>query len=120
MSSTRLVYSTDPKDSINCAKCKKHKDDCICVPEDSVADSKFTVIFRLEKNGRGGKTVTVLDGLPRNETFLKDLTKELKNKCGTGGTYNLGPKSGLIEIQGDSRDKIKKILEQKKIKFKGM
>lgn len=120
MSSTRLVYSTDPKDSINCAKCKKHKDDCICIQEDTVADSKFTVIFRLEKNGRGGKTVTVLDGLPRNDAFLKDLTKELKAKCGTGGTYVLGPKSGLIEIQGDTRDKIKKILELKKIKFKGM
>ncbi|MFS4458740.1 translation initiation factor [Bdellovibrio sp. HCB2-146] len=120
MSSTRLVFSTDPKDMIQCPKCKKHKDDCICVPEDAVGENKFTVIFRLEKNGRGGKTVTILDGFPRNEAYLKDLTKELKAKCGTGGTFEIGAKAGMIEIQGDKRDQLKKILELKKIKFKGM
>lgn len=80
----------------------------------------FTVVFRLEKNGRGGKTVTVMEGFPRNETYLKTLAKELKAKCGVGGTHTLGPKSGIIEIQGDKRDKLKQILDSKKIKFKGV
>lgn len=77
-------------------------------------------IFRLEKAARGGKTVTVIDGLPKIEIFLKDLSKELKAKCGVGGTYSTSGKEGLIEIQGDKRDQIKKIFETKGIKFKGM
>ena len=77
-------------------------------------------IFRLEKNGRGGKTVTVIDNLPKLEVFLKDLTKELKNKCGSGGTYSLEGKEGLIEIQGDKRVQIKQIFDKKGFKYKGM
>ena len=115
----RLVYSTDPKDQVRCPTCQKLKDECRCIQQES-ADKKFTVVFRLEKNGRGGKTVTVLDQLPRNEALLKDLCKELKAKCGTGGSHHLGDKLGVIEIQGDKREQIKKIFTQKGIPFKGM
>lgn len=118
-SNNRLVYSTDPKDQVHCDRCKEFKADCKCAPEVSLSAS-FTVVFRLEKNGRGGKTVTVLDGFPRHETYLKELTKELKAKCGSGGTYVLKPSGGLIEIQGDKREPLKKILSDKKIKFKGV
>lgn len=93
---------------------------CSCQPAQEVSVSKFTVIFRLEKSGRGGKTVTVLDGFPKNENYLKELTKELKSKCGVGGTYLLSASSGIIEIQGDKREALKKILDAKKIRFKGM
>lgn len=117
---TRLVYSTDPKDNQVCPRCKKLQRECRCPSANEPIGAAFTVIFRLEKGGRGGKTVTVLDGLPKNETFLKELTKELKSRCGTGGTYLLEGKSGIIEIQGDKRDAIKKILDAKKIRFKGM
>ena len=113
MKNTRLVYSTDPKD-IALMEAEKNP------PQESVTARKFVVIFRLEKNGRGGKTVTVLDGLPKNEIFLKDLTKEIKAKCGVGGTYSMAGKEGLIEIQGDKRDQIKKLLEAKQIKYKGV
>ena len=82
--------------------------------------AKLMVIFRLEKNGRGGKTVTILSSLPKNEPFLSELTKELKSKCGTGGTYKTLDGMAEIEIQGDQRDKIKKILDTKGIKYKGM
>jgi translation initiation factor 1 (eIF-1/SUI1) len=40
----------------------------------------------MEKKRRGGKTVTVVDGLPQNAAFLKDLCQNLKPACGTGGT----------------------------------
>lgn len=120
MKNTRLVYSTDPKDNVVCSNCKKLQDECCCVAQEEVKEGAFTVVFRLEKNGRGGKTVTVMDGFPRNEVFLTTLTKEFKAKCGVGGTFNLGPKSGVIEIQGDTRDKLKKILETKRIKYKGV
>jgi translation initiation factor 1 len=120
MSKSRLVYSTDPRDNVVCPKCRKKAFECRCIREDAVEINKVMAVFRLEKNGRGGKIVTVLDQLPRNDQFLKDLTKELKNKCGTGGTYVISDKSGLVEIQGDKREQIKKILEAKGIKFKGM
>lgn len=120
MSNTRLVFSTDPKDQVNCPECRKLKADCVCRPTEAVQEGKFTVIFRIEKGGRGGKTVTVMDGFPRNEDYLKTLTKELKAKCGVGGTHILGEKSGLIEIQGDKRDQLKKILESKGLKYKGV
>jgi translation initiation factor 1 len=114
------VYSTDPKDNVTCHKCKKLQDECTCIEQEHVKEGAFTVIFRLEKNGRGGKTVTVMEGFPRNEEFLTTLTKELNAKCGVGGTFTLGAKTGVIEIQGDTRDKLKKILEIKRIKFKGV
>ncbi|MEK2643869.1 translation initiation factor [Bdellovibrio sp. BCCA] len=120
MKNTRLVFSTDPKDNIKCHQCKELMAECRCRPEDSVKEGQFTVIFRLEKGGRGGKTVTVMDGFPRNEDYLKTLAKELKAKCGVGGTHILSEKSGIIEIQGDKRDQLKKILDGKHIKYKGV
>lgn len=118
-SNYKPVFSTDPKDRIHCEKCKKHIEECKCPKLNSLVDlKKVTVNFRLESNGRGGKTVTVLDDLPMNEPFLKELTKELKTKCGTGGTYKMEQK-GRIEIQGDKRVAIKAILDSKQIKYKG-
>lgn len=80
----------------------------------------WVAIFRIEKSGRGGKTVTVIDGLPKQEIFLRDLCKELKNRCGSGGTYLLEKKDGIIEIQGDKREQIKALFTVKGYKFKGM
>ena len=59
------------------------------------------------KAGRGGKTVTVVKnfvgiGLPEKEK----LAKEMQKTCGTGGTV----KEGQIEIQGDQREAVARIL----------
>lgn len=70
--------------------------------------------MRLEKNGRGGKTVTVLFELPNNPPYFEDLTKQMKNKLGTGGTF----KNGRIEIQGDHKARIKLFLEEIGFKIK--
>lgn len=114
-----LVYSDDPRDQ---AKMSGDADRLKFENEQKeiLTQNKFTVVFRIEKNGRGGKTVTVLDQLPAIDSYLKDLTKELKAKCGVGGSYFIENAKGCIEIQGDKRDSIKKILESKKIKFKGV
>lgn len=113
-----LVYSTDPKDQ---AKLNANPEADVAVRSSELVKSRnFVAIFRLEKNGRGGKTVTVIDGLPKFEAFLKDLTKELKSKCGVGGTYLMNGRDGVIEIQGDKRETIKKIFDAKAIKYKGM
>ena len=53
-----------------------------------------------ETKGRKGKGMTVVTGVPLHPEGLRDLAKNLKQKCGTGGTV----KDGKIEIQGDHRD----------------
>jgi len=84
-----------------------------------VKSRNFTAILSIEKQGRGGKTVTVIDGLPKLNVFLKDLTKRLKNSCGSGGTFSMEGKEGVIEIQGDKRDLIRTLLAKENIKTKG-
>lgn len=115
----RLVYSTDPKLNQKCAKCKELISECVCVAELPFAKAKFVAYLRIEKAGRGGKTVTVVDELPKVESLLKELTTELKKKCGSGGTYLMDRKEGVIEIQGDKKEAIRAILEKKGIKTKG-
>jgi translation initiation factor 1 len=71
--------------------------------------SRGRVDIRREKGGRGGKTVTVVDGfigigLPEKER----LAKSMRAACGCGGTV----KDGRIEIQGDQRDTVARILSE--------
>src|SRR5690349_1689219 len=112
---TRLVYSTDPALNRRCEKCKELVSECVCEPEVDPKTYRFTAVLRIEKQGRGGKTVTVIDRLPKNGIFLKELTAELKKKCGSGGTYLMDGRDGVIEIQGDKRDLIRGLLQKKNI-----
>lgn len=67
------------------------------------------VRIRRETKGRKGKGVTTVSGIDLPEPDLKTLAKQLKQKCSTGGTI----KSGVIEVQGDHRDLLKKELEKR-------
>jgi translation initiation factor 1 len=67
------------------------------------------VRVRRETSGRGGKTVTTIDGVPLASDALAQLAGELKRACGTGGTV----RDYVIEIQGDHRDKLVALLEAK-------
>lgn len=116
---TRLVYSTDPALNIKCPKCKELQSECTCEAEVDLKNFKFIALLRLEKQSRGGKTVTVIDRLPKSELFLKNLTTLLKKKCGAGGTYLTDGKDGVIEIQGDKREMIRKVLTAEGINSKG-
>ncbi|MDT8375107.1 MAG: translation initiation factor [Mariprofundaceae bacterium] len=69
---------------------------------------KQGVRIRRESKGRGGKCVSVIDGLPLDGKGMKTLLKKLKGQLGTGGTV----KDGCIEIQGDHREKLLLLLEQ--------
>ncbi len=82
-----------------------------------IKSTNFVAKLRIEN--RRGKKVTLIDGLPKIEPYLKDLCKTLKNKYGAGGTYHLDGKEGAVEIQGDQRDSIREWLNQKGIKTKG-
>ena len=72
------------------------------------------VRVRREKKGRKGKTVTTLTGISLPEADLKALAKELKRRCGGGGSV----KQGVIEIQGDHCDVLIEELERRDFKAK--
>jgi translation initiation factor 1 len=82
---------------------------------DQAVPEKIAARLRIEKAGRKGKIVTVIESLPRNRAFLKELAGELKRACGSGG------KAGdtHIEIQGDHREKIREVLRSKGWVVKG-
>jgi translation initiation factor 1 len=116
---TRLVYSTDPEQNKKCPKCKELVSECTCEAEVDAKSHKFVAVLRIEKGGRGGKTVTVIDRLPKQKFFLEELTTYLKKRCGSGGTYVMEGKDGAIEIQGDKRELIRAALAQRGITSKG-
>ncbi|MBN2723821.1 MAG: hypothetical protein JXR95_07115 [Deltaproteobacteria bacterium] len=87
-----------------CPVCSKAVLSCICQSaKSSVILGDGRVVIKLETNKRRGKDVTVISGLPMNESQLKSFSRLLKKKCGAGGTV----KNGIIEIQGDKRDSVK-------------
>ncbi len=73
------------------------------------------VRLRIEKAKRRGKTVTVLYELPRNRAFLKELASELRRACSTGGTTG----DDRVELQGDHREALRKLLRSKGWTVKG-
>ena len=113
----RLVYSTGV--GAMCPDCGWPKDNCQCSRQfDQPVPLKITAKLRMEKKGRGGKTVTVVDGLPRNSAFLKELSQELKRACGTGGAVS-SISGGTVELQGDLRDRVRAVLEKKGYTVRG-
>jgi translation initiation factor 1 len=113
----RIVYSTGVG-SI-CPGCGWPARDCKCsknlVREQPAPSGKIVAKLRMEKKGRGGKTVTVVFDLPRNAAFLKELAQDLKRACGTGGTVI----DDTIELQGDLRDRVRERLEARGYIVKG-
>src|SRR5262245_54574782 len=101
MENSRLVYSTD-------GGRVAHADDRQARPERKpgkqpprVPDDGVVRLF-LERGGRGGKTVTVIRGLPDRGAALDARAAELKKLCGAGGAV----KDSTIEIQGDHRERL--------------
>ena len=68
----------------------------------------------IESNHRGGKTATVVKGFVGSESDLKELAKELKSRCGVGGSA----KDGEIIIQGNHRERVVELLIAKGYKAK--
>lgn len=110
----RLVYSTEA--GRVCPTCGWPADACKCSSRlDEKVPPKVTANLRLETKGRGGKSVTVVDGLPRNGPFLSALLKALKKGCATGGTAL----EGALELQGDQRERLRALLSTRGFAVKG-
>jgi translation initiation factor 1 len=92
----RLVYSTTDGDL------RKARDPKL---KERQADGD-RVKVRREVAGRRGKAVTTVSGVPVDEAQLRELAGKLKKRCGVGGSV----KAGVIEIQGDHRDRVLEIL----------
>jgi translation initiation factor 1 len=83
-----------------CPACEKPVAGCVCDRQKSDMKGDGVVRIGRETKGRKGKGVTIISGIPLDAAKLSVLAKELKKRCGSGGTV----KQGIIEIQGDHRD----------------
>lgn len=97
-SNNRLVYSSGT--GRICPECSRPIAACICKKKSSQRASDGIIRISRESKGRGGKTVSVVVGVPGGDDAIKAIAGELKRRCGTGGTV----KDGVIEIQGDHRE----------------
>ncbi|WP_291911710.1 translation initiation factor [Chitinophaga sp. CB10] len=93
-----MVYSTDPNFSFE----PEQQEEVETLPPASQL-----LKVKLDTKQRAGKVVTIVEGFAGKEEDLEKLGKELKTKCGTGGSV----KDGIILIQGDYREKVLKWLQ---------
>ena len=95
-----VVYSTNPD--------YQYKYEGDNEPVETLPPSQQKLHVRMERSGRGGKTVTVVDNFVGTDDDLNALGRTLKTKCGVGGSV----KDGQIIIQGDFRDRITTLLKE--------
>lgn len=111
-SNARPVYSSEH--GRLCPGCGRPQPTCICKVAPPAPAGDGIVRVRPELKGRGGKTVTVVIGVPLAAEPLKALAAELKRRCGSGGTV----KDGTIEIQGNHVELLLEELRQRGFKVK--
>ena len=95
-----VVYSTNPD--------YQYQYDDSDEQLETLPPAKQRLHVRMERSGRGGKTVTVVDNFVGSDDDLQALGRTLKTKCGVGGTA----KDGQIIIQGDFRERIATLLKE--------
>jgi len=95
---SRIVWSSDSGDQ---RKKEQHKPIIKSLPP-----NQQTAYLHRDSKGRGGKGVTLIKNLVLSDEDMSALTKKIKQACGTGGTV----KDGVIEIQGENRERISDVL----------
>ena len=95
-----IVYRSDV--GRICPGCRRPIAQCACKDTRGKPARPGTGAVRVSRvtQGRGGKAVSVITGLPLDEAALAALARELKQRCGSGGTV----RDSSIEIQGEHRD----------------
>ena len=95
-----IVYRSDV--GRVCPGCQRPLAQCACKDARGQPVRRVAAAVRVGRatQGRGGKAVSVITGLPLAEAELAVLATELKQRCGSGGTV----RDGAIEIQGEHRD----------------
>ncbi len=101
-----MVYSTGPS-PIDYSSDEADKTDDPSGPK--------VAVLRIEKKGRGGKTVTIVEIRNVKDEEITDLSKQLKRFCGVGGKK----RDNFIELQGDQRIRIKELLAKDGYQLKG-
>lgn len=108
MSENKTVWSSEQGDL------RKQKDITPSPSSKSLPPQQQTIYLHRDSSGRGGKAVTLVKNLMLSADDMKALAKKLKQECGTGGTV----KDGVIEIQGEQRQRIADVLQKMGYKVK--
>lgn len=90
-----------------CPACRQPLTACLCARRTKPPAGDGVARVTREKQGRGGKTVTVVRGLALAADALAALGKHLRTACGSGGTV----KDGVLEVQGDHADRVLALLQ---------
>jgi len=101
-----LVYSTEG--GRMCPACCQPLAACTCAAQSAAPRGDGIVRVSRETQGRGGKAVTVVRGVAGDAAALAALGKRLRTACGSGGTV----KDGVLEVQGDHRDRVVELLNR--------
>lgn len=110
-----LFDGTPLERPVTCERCGKPHAACTCP-----RDAKGKVVnpaaqqVRVQRESKGGKTVTVIRGLGMREGDLAKLLKELKSTLATGGSVE----GDAIQVQGDHRDRLVTLLNSRGFKAK--
>ena len=103
-SKRRMVYSTEPEPENSSSKVEEGAPRNPAAPFARQGNNPVRV--QRERKGRRGKTVCLITGVLSPQAGQRALLKHLKSQLGTGGAL----KDGVIEIQGDQRERIIELL----------
>ena len=95
-----VVFSTNPDFA--------YAEETETVETETLPPAKQRLLVGIDRRNRGGKQVTLVTGFVGTAEDLKALGKELKVRCGVGGSA----KDGEITVQGDFRDKVTALLKE--------
>jgi translation initiation factor 1 len=93
-----IVYSTDKEFD--------YKNDNENSDSETLPPEKQRLVVSIDRSHRAGKQVTLIKGFVGKDSDLEDLGKQLKIKCGAGGSV----KDGEIILQGDFRERVVNLL----------
>jgi translation initiation factor 1 len=87
-----------------CPVCGLPEELCMC--EEIAREQQQIKIYSMKR--RYGKIVTIIEGIDSGDIDLDDLARKLKTRCAAGGTV----KDGRIELQGEHKRKVEKVLNE--------